>query len=382
LVNIHSTLQLRELFFGEAPKGMGLDSVKNTGKGVPSTDESVLKILASEGVDMASMVLRARKLHKILGTYVNALLAMSELHTDGRVHPSFNQIGARTGRLSTSNPNSQNMPRPDNDEFGIRTMFVASPGHKLIVGDYAQLEMRIMAHFSRDRNMLKAIRDGMDLHCFTVSLMHNVPYEEVIEAVRQKDLDKDRMTDRQKWLIAQRQAAKVIGFGLLYGAGARRTAEELGIEEDEAQDKIDKYFAGFPGVYQYIKDTRNLCKDAGFVETLVGRRRRLPDIQHHNRQFRAMAQRESVNSVIQGTAADITKTAMLVIEKDEQLNEMGAWLLNQIHDEVVIEIPEEYAAEALPIIKHHMEFPFDGNQPLVVPTPTDFHVVDNWAEAK
>ena len=381
-LNIQSTIQLRQLFFDPEPEGLGLEPIKETGTGAPSTDESVLKVFANNGVEMASLILEARRLHKMLGTYVTSLLAMSELHRDGRIHPQMKQDGARTGRLSTEAPNSQNFPRPDNDEFGIRKMFVAPPGYKLVVGDYGQLEMRIMAHFSQDPGMLEAIRNGMDLHCFTVSLMNNIPYEEVIEAVRVKDSNKDALTDRQKYLLFLRQAAKVIGFGLMYGAGANRTGVALNISVDEAKKKIDEYFAGFPAVEKFIRYTHTDCRRLGYVETLVGRRRHLPEVMHHDRQKRSMAEREAVNSIIQGSAADITKTAMLNIEFDPELNLMGAWLLNQIHDEVVCEVPEEYAAMALPIIRHHMEYPFEGKEALVVPTPTDLHIVDNWAEAK
>lgn len=273
-------------------------------------------------------------------------------------------------------------PRPDNDEFKLRSLFAAGKGKKLIVGDYEQLEMRIFAHFSQDSGMLGAIRKGMDLHCFTVSLMNDVPYEEAVDAVKQKDKDKSKLTDRQKWLIKQRQAAKAIGFGLIYGAGPPKIAAQLDITKEEAEEKIKAYFDSFPGALVFIEETHRDCYNKGYVETLVGRRRRLKDIRQKNYQLRGAAERESVNSIIQGTAADMAKTAMLCIDADRDLNMLGAILLNQIHDELVIEVPEENADEALPIIKHYMEFPFDGKQALCVATPADLKIVDNWAQAK
>ena len=381
VLNLNSPKQLGEYFFGPTNnRGLGYDPVKMTTKGgsTPSTDESVMEELALFD-PVAKLILRYRKVNKILGTYINSLYAMAKIHPDHRIHPNFNQYGARTGRLSANAPNSQNMPRPDGDEFGIRTMFVAPPGLKLIVGDYEQLEMRIMAHFSQDQAMIKSIRNGQDLHCFTVALMNNIPYEEVVAAKKAK---KEDMTDRQKMLVRLRQAAKAIGFGLIYGAGPPRIAAQLEIDEDEARDKIRAYFSAFPGVQRFIKLTHLRCHERLFVETLLGRRRHLKDIRLANKSLASMAERESVNSIIQGTASDITKCAMLNIEGDENLNLMGAWLLNQVHDEIVMEVPEENAEKILSIIKGYMEFPFQGQAALCVPTPADLHIVDNWSEAK
>jgi DNA polymerase-1 len=380
-INIRSPKQLVHHFFGPKNEGgKGYKPLKMTKRGgkTPSTDESVLSELALRGDDVAGTILRVRKVDKILGTYINALEKMAIHHPDGRIHPSFNQYGARTGRFSTSAPNSQNFPRPDGDEFGIRKMFIARPGWKLLVGDYGQLEMRIMAHMSKDKYMLHAIKEGMDLHCYTVGKMFNgISYDEVMDAKNAEEPTID-----QQELKKLRQHAKAIGFGLIYGAGAPKIAQQLEIEIDEAQDKIDAYFDAFPGVAQFIDYTHVDCKDRGFVSTILGRRRRLPDINSHIRELRGVAERESVNSIIQGTASDITKAAMLNIEFDLELNYMSAWMLNQIHDELVIEIPEEFADLALPRVQHFMEFPFQGEEALCVPTPVDLHIVDNWAEAK
>lgn len=293
-------------------------------------------------------------------------------------HVTAGIVTHNTGRFSTSNPNSQNMPRPDSDEFGIRTMFTAGDGNKLIVADYAQLEMRIMAHMSQDENMVEAISSGMDLHCYTVSKMYDsVTYEEVLAAKNAEDPD-----EQQKFLKKLRQTAKAIGFGLLYGAGPKKIAATIESSKEEAKEKIDDYFRAFPGVAGFIDRTHEQCKDYEFVVTLVGRLRRLPDINNSKFMIRSMAEREAVNSIIQGSASDLTKFAMLAIENDPDLNAMGIKMINQIHDELVIEVREELAEDAAVLVKAHMERPFNGNQPLIVETPVDLKIVDNWAQAK
>lgn len=381
-INPNSTAQLVNYFFNpENELGLKLAPRKMTKGGrsepKPSVDKEVLEDLEMDGYEVAKLILRSRKLVKMYGTYIHNLDFLSNYFDDHRIHPSFNQYGARTGRFSTENPNSQNFPRPKGDEFGIRKMFVAPPGSKLIVSDYEQLEMRIMAHFSRDKRMVEAIASGMDLHCYTVSVMYNLPYDEVIAAKKAKDPD-----ERQSWMLDLRQAAKAIGFGLIYGAGAKKIAAQLGITKDEAQDKINDYFRAFPGVLQFIEYTHAQCKEFLFVVTIVGRLRRLKEIRHTQFMLRSAAEREAVNSIIQGSASDITKFAMLLIESDPQLNAMGVKLLNQVHDELVMEVPEKHAADAAPLIVDYMERPFGGQDPLIVPTPVDLKIVDTWAQAK
>lgn len=400
-VNINSTQQLRELFFGPPPKGLGLKPKRMTKGGktlpAPSTDKDVLDELAAEGTLVAKKIKEFRSVQKTKSTYVDSLLRLSAWHDDGRVHPGFNQFGARTGRFSSVNPNSMNMPRPDTDEFQIRKAFVAPavdpqiwtpPGRKvrravkklikkLIVGDYAQLEMRIMAHFSQDQGMIGAIRADLDLHCVTVEKMFHVPYDEVNAAKKA-----EKPTERQTELKLFRQRSKAIGFGLIYGAMAKNISGQLEIPVEEAQELIELYFEAYPGVKTYMDRTIRECRFDGFVKTLVGRRRNLPDINHHRFMKFSHAEREAVNATIQGSAADITKAGMLNIEFDEELQELGVELLNQIHDELVMECPEENCLIALPIIKRHMEYPFGGQEALCVPTPTDLKIVNSWNEAK
>jgi DNA polymerase I-like protein with 3'-5' exonuclease and polymerase domains len=483
-VNIKSPAQLSALFFNpanpEPPKdpkakpvlpGFELKPLKMTKGGSrlpqPSTDEEVLNLLGEvDGAPgaIARDILRCRKLHKIKGTYMESFVAMAEYFPDGRVHPNFNQFGARTGRQSTSNPNSQNWPRPDNDEFGIRRSLTAPPGKKLIVADWEQLEMRIMADRSQDPKMIQAILEGKDLHSFTAGEMEDgITYEEVAAAKKAESPD-----DRQKWLKGLRQGMKAVGFGIIYGAGPAKIAENITINEEEAwkivetmdesdleslvakklrdnpvlsvdqarrlvgeaeiaKGKIEAYFQVFPRVKAFMDGTPSNCKyhltfdllgnhqyrqpksdpdtpynwdvvpgdgflsltrtghvkPFGFVQTYLGRYRRLEDIDHQKYQFRGHAEREATNTVIQGTAADLAKGAMLRVESNRDLNLMGVELLNQVHDELVLEAPEEHAEEALAIVEECMLHPFvEGEGPLCVPIPTNGVICDNWSEAK
>jgi DNA polymerase I len=386
-INLNSPMQLRKLFFDpKSEGGLGLKPTKMTKGGqstpAPSTDESVLLGLAADGVEMAQRLMRHRKVGKILSTYVRPIVVMVEHHEDGRLHPNIHQFGARTGRFSQAAPNGQNLPKPDGDEWGIRKAFIPRPGRKLLVGDYSTLEMRIMAHFSQDQNMIGAIEDGKDLHCVTVSRMHEgIPYEEAYEAKKAKD--RGEADERQLYLVRLRGEDKAVGFGIIYGAGPKRISEQLEIPKKEAKEKIGDYFNAYPGVKEYMDNTIFQCQNDGFVTTLLGRRRRLPAINHQTYSLKSAAERESINSPIQGTAADITKAAMLNIERCEILNELGVEMINQIHDELVCECPEENAHIAAPIMQDYMEHPFgEGEHPLCVPTPAEVLIVDCWADAK
>jgi DNA polymerase-1 len=459
-ININAPKQLAHLFFGPKKEGgMGLTPIKMTKGGAtlpqPSVDKDVMEAL-EETTELAAMILKCRSLQKTRSTYLLALKEMAEYFKDGRIHPQFNQFGARTGRLSTQNPNSQNFPRADNDDWGIRHAFIAPPGKKLIVVDWSQLEMRIMADQSGDKVMINAIKEGKDLHSFTASRMvPGVAYEDVIAAKKSEKPDQ-----KQKLLLRLRQDAKPVGFGIIYGAGpptisknitippediAKKLAEmpprkfksrlkatmkknPLLTEEQAAEkvaahsiagDKIEAYFKVFPRVKTFMDYIPELCRDTrytdfpehvsleelddlkqvitdkdgnrrdgrirewGFVQTLVGRYRRLHDIAHTSYTFRGHAEREAVNTKIQGTAADMAKAAMLRVERSRKLNRLSCKLLNQIHDELVVEVPEENAEEAAEIIRRYMEHPFgDKVEALCVPTPVDLKICDRWSEGK
>lgn len=294
--------------------------------------------------------------------------------------PSTYILVRRNGKTAVTGQ-SQNFPNPERDEFEIRKAFIARPGRKLIVSDWASLEMRIMAHFSEDPEMISAIKSGKDMHCITASKMFGVDYEEIIAAKKAKD--ENRATDEQKKLALYRSRAKTVGFGIIYGAGGVTIGEQLEISKEEAEDLIALYFDAFPGVKAQMEKVVRDCRKLKFVTTILGRRRNLPQIQNQSFMIRSHAEREANNSVIQGTAADMAKSAMVACEKDERLQAMGVEVLNQIHDELVFEAPEEYAEEAALIIKDYMEHPFvEGEDPLLVPTPADVKIVDCWGDAK
>lgn len=392
ILNINSPKQLQEYFFGG--EGLGLEPIKiSKATQKPSCDVEVLTKLAEDhGMEIAKNIIRSRGLNKTKGTYLVPLSEMAAYFPDKRIHPNFHQYGARTGRFSSTGPNSMNFPRPGNDEFHIRRAFIAPPGKRLIVGDFGQLEMRIMSHMSGDRAMLKAIQSGEDLHCRTVNLMFGIPYEEVVDAKKAEN-----PTEAQKELLTLRQHAKTVGFGIIYGIGPPGLSKQLDIPFDDAKAKIKMYLRkAFPGVNSYIQDTTAMCasqrevytkvdrsRQECYVTTILGRRRRLPDILLKDRGLAGHAEREACNATIQGSAADITKCAMLRIEYNDTLNALGVWLLNQIHDEIVLEVPEENAEEALKLVTHCMEWPFgDDNPALDVPLEVDIKIVDSWDQAK
>jgi len=392
-VNLNSVPQLREFFF----ETLGAPAVKMTKGGAsgdpqPSTDADTIetwlhkekvrdirdkkRVEISDDVRLFSkLLLEYRGLKKLLGTYVEGLRKWTDKNY--RIHPTLNQTGTVTGRLSSRDPNLQNIPRPENDGYGLRHSFIADEDCVLIVADYAQLEMRITAHFSEDPKMIEAIRGGLDVHSFTASLMLGASYEEIVAA---KKKEKDELTDEDEKLLAARQAAKTIGFGLLYGEGPTKLAADLEIPVDEAKRLRNKYLDSYPEVRDFIEYTQESCREHEFVRTLVGRYRHLPAINYEDDGLRAYAERQAFNSVIQGSAADIVKKAMLEVEENERLAELGAQMQLQIHDELVIEVPEENAEEAGEIVKEIMETVIDP--PLEVPLPVDMHIALSWGEAK
>lgn len=398
-VNPNSPQQLCELFFTE----LGYTPTKWTKGGKsgvksPSTDAEVLEGFSHNGCPYSKLILQCRSVVKMRSTYIETPLSLVD-HNQ-RLHTRLLQNGTVTGRLSSRDPNLQNLPRPnpENDPCRIREAFVAPPGKVLIVKDYEQLEMRIMAHFSQDPKMINAINNGLDLHCYTVSLMYGVSYDEVIAAVIKKKA-KHKLNDREKLLIGYRQAAKATGFGLIYGIGPNKLAinltEELGrtVTVDEAVGMIKNYFRVFEGVEAFIKRTHAACRESEFVQTIIGRKRRLPEINAKGSKeedgdinangIAAMARRQSVNSIIQGTAADIAKAAMIRCEFDEELKILGVQMLLQIHDELIFEVDEDPDIIALvdKRITAIMEHPFPGYD-LSVPLPTDGNVVYSWSDAK
>ncbi len=392
IVNLDSPKQVGDFFFNHLGKTpTKLTKGGSSGNRQPSTDNEVLEGWAGEGDSWAQLLLAYRSISKIYGTYVTGL----QDWIDGRfrIHTSLNQIGTVTGRLSSSEPNLQNIPRPNEDDFKIREAFIPGAGMVLVVADYSQLEMRLMAHFSGDEKMIRAIHDGIDLHCLSVSEMYGIPYDEVIAAVKaEKDLKKGKrsepLTAREEELLFLRQGCKATGFGIIYGIGGPRLAHNLTamgdriVTEEEGFALIERWFNVFPGVRAYIESTKQNLWKMGFVQTIMGRFRRFGDLRGMSRRDSSQAERQGGNAIIQGSAADVAKMAMLRAEADTELNELRAKLLLQIHDELIWECPDN--PETITAVKKRakeiMEDPF--GMPLKVPLPVELGHGYSWASAK
>lgn len=414
-INIRSVKQLQHFFFGDQKDGgMGLEPVAYTDSSKPSTDIETLEILAKRGIEAAVLLAEYRKLDKLVGTYLEGL--QEHIGEDSRIHCTLQQTGTVTGRLSSQNPNLQNIPRKGDAGKEIRKAFMCSEGYALGVWDYGQIEMRVMAHMSRDKHMCGAISDGLDLHCFTASKMQGVSYEEAMGAkilsdvgeiegaatklAKKVNIDKehalaiveDLNVDRKRMqsLLDARDASKAIGFGIMYGQGPKALSETLGITISEAKKKISEWFNTFPNVRKYIDKVQyDLIADPQHcVRTLTGRYRRLTQITSSNQGIRAKAERDSINAPIQGSAADITKMAMLAIDRDPLLGgdcleggELGVRMLLQVHDELIVEAPnnEEILCKINQLVMKKMENP---GLDLLVPLTAEGGFAPNWAEAK
>ena len=312
--NLGSPKQIGEILFGR----LGLPVKKRTATGAPSTDEEVLQELAAD-FPLPARILEHRSLAKLKGTYTDKLPLMVNPAT-GRVHTNYAQAVAVTGRLSSNDPNLQNIPIRTPEGRRVREAFVAPPGHVIVSADYSQIELRIMAHISEDPGLLKAFAEGLDVHRATASEVFNVPVDQVSSE--------------------QRRYAKVINFGLIYGMGAFGLAGNLGIEQKAAKDYIDRYFQRFAGVRRYMDETKARAKERGYVETVFGRRLWLPEINSGNGPRRSGAERQAINAPMQGTAADLIKLAMVAVQ--QALDEQGraSRMVMQVHDELVLEVPE------------------------------------------
>ena len=321
-----------------------------------STNMEVLQELASHGFAVPQLILQHRELHKLKSTYVDALPQL--VGADGRVHTSFNQAVASTGRLSSSDPNLQNIPIRTELGRTIRKAFVADEGSVLISADYSQVELRVLAHMSQDESLIETFRRGADIHRATASKMFNIPEDELTHD--------------------QRRAAKTINFGVLYGMSAFRLSNELNIPTGQAKDFIDAYFARYPKIQEFLDRTLEEARASGKVTTLFGRVRYIPEI--HNRSFtvRGNAERMATNAPIQGTAADLLKLAMIALERRLDRDGQGARMLLTVHDEIVIESPEAQAERVAGIVKETMETIF----PLAVPLAVDAQWGRSWYDAK
>ncbi len=349
--NLNSPKQLQEILFDK----LSLPIIKKTPKGQPSTAEPVLQELAYD-YPLPNIIINYRGLSKLVSTYIDALPKCINEKT-GRVHTSYNQAVAATGRLSSSDPNLQNIPIRTKEGRAVRLAFIAKEGYQLLALDYSQIELRIMAHLSQDKGLLEAFSQGLDIHKATASEVFDVPLEEV--------------TDEQ------RRRSKAVNFGLIYGMSAFGLAKQLGIERYEAQDYIDLYFERYPGVLDYMEKTRAKAHDMGYVETLYGRRLYLPDINAKNKMLVKAAERTAINAPMQGSAADIIKKAMINIFAWQQKTSLDVAMLMQVHDELVFEVKKDDMAKAQLEIKALME----GAVQLDVPLLVSLGIGDNWEEA-
>jgi|WetSurSiteA1Bulk_404760.scaffolds.fasta_scaffold01885_2 DNA polymerase I len=392
-VNPNSPKQLIDLLFGTLKhKPITYTPGGESGNRQPSTDESVLKILADSGCKMSALLLEHRGLKKFLSTYVDGMAKWIDSHL--RIHPTLTQFVTVTGRLSSVDPNLQNLPRPEGDDFLIRDAFIPKPGYVFAVFDYEQLEMRIMAHFSGDKNMQKVIKDGKDIHTGTASLMFGHDYDAIKAAIkRKKKAAQDsniKLTELERDMCFSRLASKEIGFALNYGEGARALAAKLRVSVERAKELIELYFKPYPSVQEHIEWTHKQAR-TGIIETLLGRPRRFPELLHlgdygyyeltkAERIVVSRADRQATNSEIQGSAADVARMAMLRCENDLDLKDLGVEMLLQIHDELIFEVPEENIKEAIPLIKEDMEHPL--NFELDVPLQVDIGTGQSWYAAK
>ena len=351
--NMGSPKQIGQIFFEE----LELPIIAKTPKGAPSTAESVLQELAEQGHELPRVILEHRGLAKLRSTYTEKLPESVDPST-GRLHTSYHQAVAATGRLSSSDPNLQNIPVRREEGRRIRQAFVPEDGWRMLAADYSQIELRIMAHLSGDDGLLKAFAAGTDIHRATAAEVFGADSADAVTA-------------------DQRRSAKAINFGLIYGMSAFGLAKQLGIERSAAQEYVDLYFARYPGVKTFMEATRVQAREQGYVETLFGRRLYLPDIKARNPQVRAAAERTAINAPMQGTAADIIKRAMLAVDAwilDEQ---PAVRMLMQVHDELVFEVDEPLINAASSRIRQLME----GAAELAVPLVVDIGVGDNWDEA-
>ena len=354
--NIASPKQLGEILFDQ----MGLEGGKKSKTGAWSTGADVLEDLAANGVAIAQSVLDYRQLAKLKSTYTDAL--MKSINPDsGRVHTSYSMVGASTGRLSSSDPNLQNIPIRTHEGRQIRTAFVARKGYKLISADYSQIELRLVAHVAGEESMIAAFHKGVDIHAQTAAEVFNVPLETMDAETRRR--------------------AKAINFGIIYGISGFGLARQLSIPQGEARDYIKAYFERFPGIRAYMDEAKQFAKVNHYVETLFGRRIHIPQIEDKNQAVRAFAERQAINAPIQGSAADIIKRAMIRLPAALRVENIDADMLLQVHDELIFEVPEDQTDKAVAAITRIMEEAAAPVLSLKVPLVAEAGIADSWAEA-
>ncbi|HSR72669.1 MAG TPA: DNA polymerase I, partial [Kiloniellales bacterium] len=353
---IGSPKQLGEILFDE----LGLDGGKKGKSGAYATGADVLETLAAQGHDLPARVLDWRQVTKLKSTYTDALQERIDPET-GRVHTSFSQAVASTGRLASSEPNLQNIPVRSEEGRKIRRAFVADKGCKLLSVDYSQIELRLTAHIADVAALREAFAEGQDIHASTASQVFGVPLKNMDPLVRRK--------------------AKAINFGIIYGISAFGLANNLGIPQSEAKAYIDAYFERYPGIRDYMERMRGICRERGYVETLFGRRIHVPSIKDKNPARRSFSERAAINAPIQGSAADIIKRAMIRIQPALDAAGLSARMLLQVHDELLFEVPNAEVDKTAELVKTVMEGACAPVVELSVPLVADIGVGANWTDA-
>jgi DNA polymerase I len=355
-INVGSPKQLGDIIFGK----MGLPGGTKTKTGAWSTSAQVLDDLAEQGHEFPKKILEWRQVSKLKSTYTDALPTYVHPQTH-RVHTTYALAATTTGRLSSNEPNLQNIPVRTEDGRKIRRAFVATPGHKLVSADYSQIELRLLAEIADIPVLKQAFRDGLDIHAMTASEMFGVPIKDMPGEVRRR--------------------AKAINFGIIYGISAFGLANQLGIAREEASAYIKKYFERFPGIRAYMDETRDFCRSHGYVTTLFGRKCHYPDIKASNASIRSFNERAAINARLQGTAADIIRRAMTRMEDALAEKKLSAQMLLQVHDELIFEVPDNEVAATLPVVQHVMQDALFPAVALSVPLQVDARAANNWDEA-
>ena len=365
--NLNSPKQLSQVLFED----LKLPTVKKTKTGF-STDEGVLTILAPKH-EVPALILEYRQLAKLKSTYIDALPALVNPKT-GRVHALFHQTGTETGRLSSSQPNLQNIPIRTELGREIRKAFIPlKAGHVIVAADYSQVELRILGHLTQDPGLLKAFQENQDIHAYTASLIFEVPEKDVTAAMR--------------------DTAKRVNFGIIYGMSAFGLAKDLGISQADAQEFIDKYFSRYPKVKDFMDNAIRQCQEKGFVTTLLNRRRYIPEINSPNESMKQFAQRQAINTPVQGSAADLMKLAMIDIHRELKERKLASQILITVHDELVLDVPSKEKGEVVELLRERMEHPFvlppapfvllEATQmELSVPIKVSIKTGANWLETK
>ena len=353
--NIGSPKQIGEILFDK----MGLEGGKKTKTGAWQTGVDILEDLADQGETLPRTILDWRQFSKLKSTYTDALQAQINAET-GRVHTSFSLAATTTGRLSSSDPNLQNIPIRTEEGRKIRDAFIAEKGHLLVAADYSQIELRLLAHMADLPTMKQAFADGVDIHALTASEMFDVPLDEMTPDVRRQ--------------------AKAINFGIIYGISAFGLAKNTGVDRSTAADFIKTYFEKFPGIRDYMDATKTEAKERGYVTTLFGRKCHIPGIRDRNPQRRGFAERQAINAPIQGTAADIMRRAMIQMPDAIHAVE-GARMLLQVHDELVFEVPEGREDALIETVRKTMEHAHEPAVSLSVPIDVEAQAAKNWNDA-